>query len=67
MVEQIPHPGSGSLTRMLGSAFKFEGSPHLGYPPKLGADTFEALASLCAYPQIKLQQLAAAGAVVQAA
>jgi crotonobetainyl-CoA:carnitine CoA-transferase CaiB-like acyl-CoA transferase len=66
MVEEIPSP-SGSLMRMLGSAFKFDSSPTLAYPPKLGAHTFQVLGSLCAYPNDKLQQLADAGAVVQAA
>jgi CoA:oxalate CoA-transferase len=67
MVDEVPNPATGHLMRMLGSAFKFEGRPDLAYPPRLGAHTFEALASLCAYPQDKLKGLAAAGAVVQAA
>lgn len=67
MIDEVPNPATGHLMRMLGSAFKFEGAPRLAYPPRLGAHTFEVLASLCAYPQDKLQKLAAAGAVVQAA
>ncbi len=67
MVDEIPHPGTGHLIRMLGSAFKYSGSPHLAYPPRLGAHTFEVLAALCGYPPERLGALAASGAVAQAA
>ncbi len=67
MVDEVANPATGNLMRMLGSAFKFEGSPQLAYPPRLGANTFEVLSALCEYPQARLLGLAAAGAVVQAA
>lgn len=66
MVDEVAHPATGQAMRMLGSAFKFAGSPALAYPPRLGAHTFEVLAGLCGYPPEKLTALAASGAVAQA-
>ncbi len=66
MVDEIPHPATGQVMRMLGSAFKFSQAPTLAYPPRLGQHTFEVLESLCGYAPDKLAALAAGGAVAQA-
>jgi crotonobetainyl-CoA:carnitine CoA-transferase CaiB-like acyl-CoA transferase len=67
MVDELPHPQTGNLMRLLGSAFKFADSPKLAYPPALGQHTNEVLKGVCGYPDAKLQALAASGAIVGAA
>ena len=49
MVDELPHPQTGHLMRMLGSAFKFTDSP--------------VLKALCGYSEAKLQDLKASKAI----
>ena len=67
MVDEVPHPASGALMRMLGSAFKFADSPVLSYPPALGQHTNEVLKAICGYSEDKLRTLAASKAIASAA
>jgi len=67
MVDEVPHPATGTLMRMLGSAFKFADSPVLSYPPALGQHTNEVLQAMCGYSDDKLRMLAASRAISAAA
>ncbi len=67
MVDELQHPQTGQVMRMLGSAIKFSGSPQLAYPPALGQHTTEVLKSMCGYTDEKLGALLRSKAAAQAA